>query len=150
MPPLAGADGSSDVVYADQVLEHMPGVDAARSFVAETHRVLRPQGVAFIVVPNYLKEGAFFWDVDYTHNFVTTERRMRQLLQDGGFRIELTVRSIGAATGIAREALVASALLVNLPGVEALFRYTRTEEALFRLRKNLFETLTFVARRSAE
>ena len=76
VPPLPGADGSSDVVYADQVLEHMPGVDAARRFVAETHRVLRPQGVAFIVVPNYLKEGAFFWDVDYTHNFVTTARRM--------------------------------------------------------------------------
>ena len=32
-------------------------------------------------------------------------------------------------------------------GVDALSRYTRTEELLFRIRKNLFETLAFVARK---
>ena len=39
-------------------------------------------GVLFVVVPDYLKERAFFWDIDYTHNFVTTERRVRQLLYE--------------------------------------------------------------------
>ncbi len=42
--------------------------------------------------------------------------------------------------------LAAGALLVNLPGVDALSRYTKTENLLFKVRKNLFETLTFVAR----
>ena len=78
--------------------------------------------------------------MDYTHNFVTTERRVRQLLYDGGFEIAATVRSIGAATGLRRDALAAGALLVNLPGVDAVSRWTRTEELLFRVRKNLFET----------
>ena len=146
-PPIAGSDASCDVVYADQVLEHMSGIDAARELVADALRVLRPGGVVFVVVPDYLKERGFFWDVDYTHNFVTTQRRVHQLLYDGGFRIETTVRSIGAATGLARDGLAASALLVNLPGLDALSRYTRTEEVLFRVRKNLFETLTFVARK---
>ena len=36
-----------------------------------------------------------------------------------------------------------------LPGVDAVSRWTRTEELLFRVRKNLFETLAFVARRPA-
>jgi hypothetical protein len=36
---------------------------------------------------------------------------------------------------------------VNIPGLDALSRYTRTEELLFKIRKNLFETLTFVARK---
>ena len=79
-PPIAAADESCDVVYADQVLEHMSGIDSARLFVAESLRALRPGGVCFIVVPDYLKERTFFWDVDSTHNFVTTERRVRQLL----------------------------------------------------------------------
>jgi hypothetical protein len=48
--------------------------------VAEARRVLRPGGTFFVVVPDYLKERTFFWDVDYTHNFVTTERRVTQLL----------------------------------------------------------------------
>lgn len=149
-PPIATDDTSCDVVYADQVLEHMSGIDAAREFVAEAWRALRPGGVFFIVVPDYLKERTFFWDVDYTHNFVTTERRVRQLLFDGGFEVDEVVRSIGVATGWRRDVLAAGALLVNVPGTDALSRYTRTEELLFRIRKNLFETLTFVSRKPSE
>ena len=149
VPPIAAPDASCDVLYADQILEHMSGIDAAREFVSEAHRALRPGGVLFIVVPDYLKERTFFWDVDYTHNFVTTERRVRQLLYDGGFEVEEVVRSIGVATGPARDLLAAGALLVNLPGVNTLSRYTHAEDLLFRIRKNLFETLTLVARKPA-
>jgi SAM-dependent methyltransferase len=144
-PPIPIPDASADVVYADQVLEHMSGIDAARQFTAEAFRSLRPGGFFFVVVPDYLKERTFFWDVDYTHNFVTTERRVRQLFNDNGFEIRQVERSIGVATGLARDGLAAAALLVNLPGVDALSRYTRTEELVFKVRKNLFETLTFVA-----
>jgi SAM-dependent methyltransferase len=146
-PPIPVPDASADVVYADQVLEHMSGIDAARQFTAEALRALRPGGVFFVVVPDYLKERAFFWDVDYTHNFVTTERRVRQLLNDGGFETLHLERGIGLATGVRRDALAAGALLVNLPGVNTLSRYTGTEDLLFKIRKNLFETLTFVARK---
>ncbi|HET9703670.1 MAG TPA: hypothetical protein VFP85_06515, partial [Vicinamibacterales bacterium] len=67
----------------------------------------------------------------------------------GGFEILHVERSIGLATGVARDALAAGALLVNIPGVDALSRYTRSEELLFKIRKNLFETLTFVAKKPA-
>jgi SAM-dependent methyltransferase len=148
-PPIPIGDQTADVVYADQVLEHMSGIDAARQFTAEARRALRPGGLFFVVVPDYLKERTFFWDVDYTHNFVTTERRVKQLFNDGGFDVLHVERGIGVATGVARDVLAAGALLVNLPGVDALSRYTRSEEWLFKVRKNLFETLTFVARRPA-
>ena len=51
------------------------------------------------------------------------------------------------ATGIARDALAAAALLVNIPGVDSLSRHTGTEDFVFKVRKNLFETLTFVAQK---
>lgn len=146
-PPMPMADASADVVYADQVLEHMRGIDDARQFTAEALRTLRPGGHFFVVVPDYLKERQFFWDVDYTHNFVTTERRVRQLMNDGGFEIRHVERGIGIATGLKRDALAAIALLVNIPGTDAVSRYTGTGDLLFRIRKNLFETLTFVARK---
>ena len=40
-PPIPIGDSTADVLYADQVLEHMPGIDAAREFIAEAHRALR-------------------------------------------------------------------------------------------------------------
>ena len=147
-PPIPAADASVDVIYADQVLEHMSGIDAARALTAEARRALTAGGVFFVVVPDYLKERGFFWDIDYTHNFPTTERRVRQLLYDGGFEIERVVRSIGVATGVRRDGMAALALLANIPGLDALSRYTHTEELLFKVRKNLFETLTFVARKA--
>jgi len=146
-PPMPIPDGSADVIYADQVLEHMSGIDDARRFTAEALRALRPGGVFFVVVPDYLKERTFFWDVDYTHNFVTTERRVRQLFNDNGFDILAIERSIGVSTGLKRDALAAGALLVNFPGINTLARRTGTEDLLFKIRKNLFETLTFVARK---
>jgi SAM-dependent methyltransferase len=146
-PPMRTGDATCDVVYADQVLEHMSGIDTAREFVAEALRVLRPGGILFVVVPDYLKERTFFWDVDYTHNFVTTERRVRQLLYDGGFAIERVVHSIGAATGVKRDLLAAASVFANVPGLNALSRYTGTTDLLFRVRKNFFATLEFVVRK---
>ena len=148
VPPIPAADSSCDVVYADQVLEHMSGVDAAREFVAEAWRVLRPNGFLFVVVPDYVKERTFFWDVDYTHNFVTSERRLSQLLLDGGFETERTVESIGAATGFARDLLSAASFAFNLPGTDFLARRAGARELLFRIRKNLFATIEFIARKS--
>jgi SAM-dependent methyltransferase len=147
VPPIPAENESCDAVYADQVLEHMPGIDAARQMTAEAWRVLRPGGLFFVVVPDYLKERAFFFDIDYTHNFVTTDRRIRQLLFDGGFTVEHVVRSIGAATGVARGALATVSALANLPGLDAVARTTGTEDVLFRVRKNFFQTLTFTARK---
>jgi SAM-dependent methyltransferase len=149
-PPIPAPDASADVVYADQVLEHMSGIDAAREFVAEARRVLRPGGTLFVVVPDYLKERTFFWDVDYTHNFVTTERRVTQLLYDGGFDVRAVVRSIGAATGVKRDLLAAAAMFTNLPGLNTLSRRTGTANLLFKVRKNLFETIEFVAQKPNE
>src|SRR5690606_4324848 len=99
--------------------------------------------------PDYLKERGFFWDIDYTHNFITTERRMRQLLYDGGFDVDTCIRSIGLSTGIRRDLLAGAAIVANLPGTDALSRYVGAEETLFKVRKNLFETLTFAARKPA-
>ena len=149
-PPMPMADASADVVYADQVLEHMRGIDDARQFTAEALRSLKPGGIFFVVVPDYLKERQFFWDVDYTHNFVTTERRVRQLFNDGGFETLHVERAIGLATGVQRDLLAAAAVMINIPGVDALSRYTKTEDLVFKIRKNLFETLTFVARKPAD
>jgi len=146
-PPFPVRDACCDVLWADQVLEHMNGATEARAFASEIVRVLRPGGVAIVVVPDYTKERWFFWDIDYTHNFVTTERRVRQLLEDAGLTVSAMNRAIGAATGPLRAVLAAAALPANTPGLDALMRAVGKDELLFQVRKNLFQTMLFVGRR---
>ena len=141
---LPFADGAFDLVTAAFGVRNFGDIPAG---LAEARRVLRPGGLFFVVVPDYVKERTFFWDVDYTHNFVTTERRVRQLLFDAGFETEATVASIGAATGLARDLLAAASVLPNLPGTDTLARRAGAGEFLFRVRKNFFATLEFVARK---
>ena len=102
-----------------------PASTRRAQFIAEALRALRPGGVFFVVVPDYLKERTFFWDVDYTHNFVTTERRVQAAVQ----RRRLRDRCRSSAASASRPASRAMcsrprALLVNIPGVDALSRYT--------------------------
>jgi hypothetical protein len=69
------------------------------------------------------------------------------LLYDGGFEVTRMVRSIGLATGVKRDLLAGLAMIANLPGTDPVSRYTGTEEFLFKVRKNLFETMAFTAKR---
>jgi hypothetical protein len=46
-PPMPMADASADVVYADQVLEHMRGIDDARQFTAEALAIAEARRMFF-------------------------------------------------------------------------------------------------------
>jgi SAM-dependent methyltransferase len=94
VPPIPFCSGTFDVVYASHVLEHMPTWENALNFIKECSRVVKPGGLIGIESPDYLKCGQYFWDVDYTHSFVTTKRRMQQICIDAGLKVrEITTFS---------------------------------------------------------
>jgi ubiquinone/menaquinone biosynthesis C-methylase UbiE len=69
---LPFADESFDFVTAIDVIEHLPA-DLSPTMVAETHRVLRPGGLAFYATPNPLTNALWnkftpdYFDEDETH-----------------------------------------------------------------------------------
>lgn len=87
VPPLPVSNQSVDVVYASHVLEHMPHGEAAVELADEIYRCLRGGGIICLVVPDAASQGLLFWDIDYTHNYVTTKNRVSQLLSNSGFKI---------------------------------------------------------------
>lgn len=67
-------DGSFDVVFSSNTLEHVAALDA---FQREIRRVLRPGGRAIHVVPNH-RWRAWTWMTHYPGIFVIAWRRLRE------------------------------------------------------------------------
>jgi hypothetical protein len=63
-------------------------------------RVLRPGGCFVLIAPDFKDMGGVFFDVDYSHNFVTTPNRVIQMARDTGFRIESRQFIYGALPGM--------------------------------------------------
>jgi SAM-dependent methyltransferase len=87
LPHLEEEDGSYDAIVLFHVFEHLNGNQEGQLFLSEARRVLRPHGLLCLLAPDYLHCGCDFYNVDYTHNNVTTVRRVSQLFQDNGFRV---------------------------------------------------------------
>jgi SAM-dependent methyltransferase len=81
------ADGSVDLVYCGQSIEHVP-VDVADTVLAEVRRVLRPGGYLGLDTPNArvtrLQQRAFI-DPDHEHEY--TDAELRAKLAAAGFEV---------------------------------------------------------------
>ncbi len=101
VPPLPVADNTFDIVFASNVLEHMPDFSTAFSLVEEMSRVVKPGGIICHRVPNAMNWGLHFWNGDYTHSFFTTPRTVGQVYLDAGLKIEKIYPVSGFVIGIA-------------------------------------------------
>ena len=82
---LPFADGAFDKIVSTDVFEHIPN---ARTAVAEVHRVLRPGGMAFVVIADP-SEARFF---DVSSHLKRSEEKTdinwwENLFKEGGFKI---------------------------------------------------------------
>jgi len=91
VPPVpTEANKGYDLVLMEHFIEHMDSPASARELVDSVHQSLSPNGLIFIVAPDFLVHRSNFWDCDYTHSFVTTVQRLRQLLIDCNFEVRYT------------------------------------------------------------
>ena len=88
VPPVPEeAGGGYDLVLMEHFIEHMDSPTSARALVDSICQSLSQNGLIFIVAPDFLAHRSNFWDCDYTHSFVTTIQRLRQLLLDCNYEI---------------------------------------------------------------
>lgn len=83
------AEGSFDVVFASNLLEHLERPTATR-LLAECHRVLRPGGRLILLQPNFRLAPGRYFD-DFTHVAIYTDTSLADYLTSEGWRVRTVV-----------------------------------------------------------
>jgi ubiquinone/menaquinone biosynthesis C-methylase UbiE len=84
------ADESVDVVFASNLLEHLPVTDIELT-LAEVRRVLKPGGKLLIIQPNFRYCYREYFD-DYTHVTIFTDRSLCDVLSMAGLKPMKVIR----------------------------------------------------------
>jgi ubiquinone/menaquinone biosynthesis C-methylase UbiE len=95
-------DGTFDVVFASNLLEHLERPAASR-LLGEARRVLRPGGRLLLMQPNFRLNPRRYFD-DFTHVAIYTDQSLRDYLTAEGWRVQdvmarflpLTLKSRGS------------------------------------------------------
>ena len=85
VPPLPELDRKFDAAVMINVMEHMNSMADALQITQQIRKALKPGGKFIICSPDYLNWRHNFFNCDFSHSYVTTRRRLKQLLINGGF-----------------------------------------------------------------
>ncbi|HSW00386.1 MAG TPA: class I SAM-dependent methyltransferase [Sedimentisphaerales bacterium] len=133
VPPLPALDRQFDAVVMINVMEHMNGLEQALDLSCQIRRVLKPGGKFVIHCPDYLSWRLHFFNCDFSHNYVTTRRRLDQLLVNAGYADIRSRYMSGPFTGAG--AVILSSIASRMPfgALEALFPRCSVCSRLYKL-----------------
>jgi SAM-dependent methyltransferase len=80
-------DGSLDLVFTSNFLEHLPDRDAINATLAESRRCLRPGARMVCLGPNIRYAPGAYWDF-FDHVVPLSERSLAEALELAGFEID--------------------------------------------------------------
>lgn len=155
VPPIDFPDNFFDVVYSFDVIEHFQGYSDALRFVEESMRVLKEGGVVCVIAPNYSTLGSLFFEYEYQHSFVTTIGRIKRMFSDVGLLVTcqhdfLIKPSRGLFYFIDRMLVFTLLPVIRHPFVTTIFRISKQEKILFKIRKNLFDHILVIGRKTSK
>jgi len=133
VPPLPEIDRTFDTVVMINVMEHMNGMQDALQISRQIREVLKPKGKLVICSPDYLNWRHNFFNCDFSHNYVTTQRRLKQLLVNAGFGNIKSCYLSGPLTGFV--CFIVSVLISRLPfgRLNALFPDNKVFYKLYKI-----------------
>lgn len=100
VPPLPTLEREFDAVVMTNVMEHMNSTQDALTITRQIRQVLKPKGKFVICSPDYLNWRRNFFNCDFSHAYVTTRRRLDQLLVNGGFSVTRSCHLCGPISGL--------------------------------------------------
>jgi SAM-dependent methyltransferase len=84
--PWPLVDGSLDVVFSSNFLEHLPSKQHIEATLAFAHRALKPGGQIILVGPNVRYLPGTYWDF-WDHHVAISDRSLAEMLSLTGFQV---------------------------------------------------------------
>jgi ubiquinone/menaquinone biosynthesis C-methylase UbiE len=94
-------DRDFDLVFIGHVLEHLPSYKEVISSLENLKKFLKPDGFVIILYPDASKSKWLFYH-DYTHQYVTTPRRMETIFQEAGLRVIESKNYVSCLVGLSK------------------------------------------------
>ncbi len=89
VPPVPDLGQTFDVVVMNSVIEHMNTMTDALELTRQVHALLNPGGRFVLYAPDYANWRHHFFIGDFSHSYITSWRRLEELLISAGFdRVE--------------------------------------------------------------
>ena len=133
IPPIPQMGKTFDFVVMNSVMEHMDTMSAALEVTKGVHKLLNPGGRFVIYVPDYANWRHHFFIGDFSHNFITTWRRLEGLLISAGFEsIEGRYQSV-VFTGALCYLLSGLAAWLPFGRLDAMFPKSKLLHKLYKL-----------------
>ncbi|MFW8600181.1 methyltransferase domain-containing protein [Desulfobacterota bacterium M19] len=152
IPEIPLPDNSVNYVLSVPFIEHLPTYLDAVKLLIEIKRVLRPGGKLLMVVPNYLRLKEIFFE-DYKHGWVTTKKRMNDMLLDCQYEITDTRYTIGWITMRRTLLIILGRFLISIGMtilrfgiVSRCMELIKLESFGYKLKKTLFELIVIEAK----
>jgi cyclopropane fatty-acyl-phospholipid synthase-like methyltransferase len=92
VPPFPRTLDTYDCILASHVIEHLGSPEEVRMFLVGATSHLSDGGIIALVFPDARCMGFDFWEADYTHQWPSTERRVRQVAADAGLDVVACMR----------------------------------------------------------
>jgi len=145
VPPLPEMGRSFDLAVMLAVLEHMNTMREALEIVQQIGRALKPGGKILVYVPDYINMGRNFFNCDFSHNYVTTRRRVSQLLTNAGYRNVKSYYLSGPVRGL--PCVVLTGIVARMPFgfLNAIFPNNRVIHKLYKLQLTFSRKVIVVA-----
>ncbi len=149
VPPLPDLAKEFDVVVMINAMEHMNSMQDALQLTGQIRDVLKPEGKLVICSPDYLNLRHNFFNCDFSHNYVTTRRRLRQLLLSAGFENIKSCYLSGPLTGFI--CFIVSAFAGRLPfgTLNAWFPDNKVFYKLYKIQLTFSRKVLILARKTS-
>lgn len=128
--PVEITNKKYDVIILSHVIEHLKNYSNVVLLFNELKKVLNIDGLIFVSAPDINDYRCDFYNVDYSHEYPTSLRRINKLVEDCGYKIEESGYIRGPIVGSLSSLLFPVQKLIdlvigslwNITGMEKLFK----------------------------